>query len=163
MTRHRTLPGACLLTLACLMASAHAAGKIEVRYIEPARFSDAGRSGIDRDRTMKTLGDYLQTLAAQLPDGQTLQLEVLDIDLAGELRPSFGGQDVRVLRGGADWPRVKLRYTLQAGGQTLKAGQADISDMDYLREPTARALWDTDLPYEKRMLLKWFDATFVAP
>ncbi len=162
MRRHALLASACALALTGLLSTAYAAGKVEVRFIEPEHFSDAGRDSIDRDRTLKQLGEYLQHLGERLPEGQTLQLEVLDVDLAGELRPRPGGQEIRVLRGGADWPRMKLRYTLAVGGQTLKSGQADLSDMAYLQGPPARDFADTELPYEKRMISKWFEQTFAA-
>jgi hypothetical protein len=151
-----------VLLLVALLPAAQAAGTVEVRYTDADHYSDAGRDRIDRDRTMKSLSEYLQTLAARLPEGQTLQLEVLDIDLAGELQPRFGASDIRVLRGGADWPRMKLRYTLQAGGTTLKQGQADLSDMGYLQGLQAREISDTELPYEKRMLSRWFEQTILA-
>ena len=57
-------------------------------------------------------------LGRRLPDGQTLTIAVLDLDLAGSLRPTPTGE-LRVLRGGADWPSMSLRYTLQADGRTL--------------------------------------------
>ena len=74
--RLATIPRAiaALLPLALLAATAlpaAAAGKVEVSFIEPDKFADAGRSSLDRERTLKTLGDYLQALGSELPDGQT--------------------------------------------------------------------------------------------
>jgi hypothetical protein len=97
-----------------------------------------------------------------LPDGQTLRLEVLDFDLAGTLEP-FGFGDLRVLRGRADWPRMTLRYTLQSDGRTLKAGHAQLSDMNYRFDLRGYELRQGELGYEKRMVLQWFDQNFAAP
>lgn len=141
---------------------AHAAGMLELKFIEAEKFSDIGRSSFERDRNLKTLTDYLQTLAAQLPDGRTLQLDVLNVDLAGEVRPG-GGQEIRVLRGAADWPQMKLRYTLTQNGAALKSGDAQLSDLGYLDRLHGQTSTYGDLPYDKRMLQDWFRKTFLAP
>lgn len=161
MTRHtRVLRIALCLALACGLLPARAAGKVEVKFVDPARFSDIGLSTADRDRVMRSLGDYLQSLGQRLPEGQSLRLDVLDIDLAGQLWPRRDGQEVRIVRDRADWPRMKIRYTLMAGGQTLKSGEDDLSDMDYRFGLRGYDLPDADLPYEKRMVREWFQKTF---
>jgi hypothetical protein len=148
-----SLAAACL---ACSTLPSFAAGQVEVAWIEPDHFADAGRSVIDRERTMSALGDHLKRWARLLPDGQTLKLEVLDLNLAGEIEP-YGWHQVRVLRGRADWPQMKLRYTLQNQGNTLKAGDADLADMHYrLGDRTS------ELAFEKRMLDQWFKKTIAS-
>ena len=136
---------------------AQAAGSVDVNWLQPEQYSDAGRSVIDREQTLQALALHLQTLARRLPDGQTLHLEVLDLDLAGALEP-WGWHELRVLRGRADWPRMTVRYALLAGGQTLKAGEAQLAYMNYMD-----GVRDGALAHEKRMLDRWFKATFVAP
>ena len=103
-------------------------------------------------------------MGAELPDGQTLRLEVLDLDLAGEMRTMFsrGGQEIRVLRGRADWPHMKVRYTLQDSTGTIKTGEAQLADMSYLDHTPPLTLDYGDLGYEKRMVKEWFKQTFVA-
>ena len=137
---------------------AHAAGSVEVQWLKPADYSDAGRSSVDRERVMRSLGKHLQTLGKQLPDGQVLRLEVTDLDLAGEVQP-LGWHDLRVLRGRADWPRMSLRYTLTADGRTLKSGDARLHDMGYLFGGSLGKRQD-DLGHEKRMLDQWFKTEF---
>jgi hypothetical protein len=158
---HASTIVALVLTLACVLP-AGAAGTVEVAYIEPEHFSDVGRSVIDRERTLKSMSDYLQSLGRQLPDGQTLKLDITDIDLAGEIEP-LGWNELRVLRGRADWPHLKLRYTLAEGGRTLKAGDAQLADMSYLFELRGYQSAQGELGYEKRMVRKWFDQTFITP
>lgn len=153
-----------LLTVVLCWAAAapvQAAGKVEVDYVKPEEFRDAGRGVIDRERTMAALTQHLQRLAKRLPDGQTLRLEVTDIDLAGEIHPSMRLNDLRVLRGGADWPHLHLRYTLLEGSRALKSGEAKLSDPGYMFSAPHRAAVDSELSYEKRMLEKWFDETLV--
>jgi hypothetical protein len=141
--------------LACATLPAWA-GQVEVTWVEPDLYADAGRSVVDRERTMGALGEHLKRWGRLLPDGQTLKLDVLDVDLAGEIEP-YGWHQVRILRGRADWPHLKLRYTLQAGDRTLKSGEAELADMHY-------RLGDggSELGFEKRMLDQWFRNTFAA-
>ena len=143
-----------------LAEPALAAGKLDVQYVDAEKFADIGFGGIERERNLKTLSDCLQKLAAQLPDGQTLQLTVLDVDLAGQVWPG-SLREVRVLRGRADWPRVHLQYTLRQGDTTLKSGDAQISDMDYLDHTVLLADNQGSLSYERRMLQVWFRKTFI--
>lgn len=139
------------------LSPAHSAGTVEVRWVEPAQFSDVSRNPVERDRELQALGKSISQLGSRLPDGQTLLIEVTDLDLAGELQP-FSWRDTRVLRGGADWPRMELRYSLQAGGRTLRSGQARLSDMNYFFGRRS-----DELGYEKRMVERWFNDQFLTP
>jgi hypothetical protein len=162
-TKPRAATAAALLAAAAFAApAAHAAGKVVVNYLQPEQFADIGRSSWDRERTLKTLSSHFEALAARLPEGQTLRIEVTEVDLAGEIRP-WGWHELRVMRGTVDWPTLGLRYTLQQGDRTLKSGEERISDMNYLHstlQPRDRA--DTDMAYERRLVRRWFEATFTA-
>lgn len=157
MTRPVALAGAAALLAAALALpfAAHAAGQVQVKWIDPEKFADAGRGTLDRERTLDALAEHLKGLGQKLPDGQTLSIEVTDLELAGELEP-FGRfhQDVRVLRGRADWPRISLRYSLSDGTRTLARGDADLSDPNYLFR-SLRSTRTGALAYEKRMLDDW--------
>ena len=85
-----------------------------------------------------------------------------DLDLAGRLEPSRrGDRDIRIMRGGADWPRMTLHYSVESGGKVIKGGDAQLQDMDY--QFHASRLTDGDpLRYEKRMIDDWFYST-IAP
>ena len=131
-----------------------AAGNAQVSYVQPDKFTDAGHGGFDRERTMQSLTQHFDTLGKRLPDGQTLRVEVLDVDLAGEVWPR-GPHEVRVLRGRADWPHLTLRYTVLDNNRTVKAGEARLTDMAYLFDRHRQAQY-SDLPFEKRMLDRWF-------
>ena len=151
---HRWLGGMAAALLAIALHPAHAAGTVEVRWIEPPRYADAGRSAADRERTLQALADHLQSRGAWLPTGQTLRLEVTDVDLAGDIEP-WGWQELRVLRGRADWPRMTLRYALSAGGSTLKAADVQLSDMAY-----ASRRHNQTLGAEQHMLDQWLRTEF---
>jgi len=162
MTRPIVLTMSAGLAAAAAALSAHAGGSVEVTFVQPEFFADAGRVGVERDRTMSRLADEFQQLGKKLPDGQALAVDVLDVDLAGDLDPNRSGMDVRVLRGKSDWPRIHLRYRLAADGNTLKSGDEWIADMLYL-DQRARLPDVRDLAYERRMLADWFDHKILGP
>lgn len=148
------------LVAAGLLAAAtlaQAAGQVDVRFKPADQLSDVGR-GVDGERAVQTLTEHFQALAARLPDGQRLSIEVLDVDLAGELRWTRRGSELRVLNGGADWPSMQLRWKLEAGDRTLSSQDERISDPGYLQQSSG--LRTGPLPYEARMVDRWFDARF---
>ena len=138
-----------------------AAGSAQVSYVQPDRFTDIGFASIDRERTLQALTQFFDTLGKRLPDGQTLRIEVLDVDLAGEIWPR-SAHEVRVLRGRADWPNMTLRYTLLEGSRIVKAGEARLADMAYLFNQQRMSQYG-DLAYEKRMLDRWFKQEIAPP
>ena len=108
---------------------------------------------------MNDLRQHFDKLGAQLPQGQELKVEVLDIDLAGQIEPrSRGTHDIRVLRGGADWPMIQLRYSIESQGKVLKSGEKRVADMNYLQNHINKYAANEPLRYEKRMLDDWFKA-----
>lgn len=161
--RARTLCLATLAAGAAIAASAATAATIEVSYDPAASFSDAGRTPDERARNLAALAAHLKTLASRLPAGdQVLQVRLLDLDLAGSLRPSarFGGE-VRVVRGGADWPRIRLSYTLSEGGQVSTSGEDHLSDLNYAwREPAMSSVLSDPLRHEKKLLDDWVTSRF---
>ena len=152
-----------LLPAALLCAGLAQAGTVIVAYDQPERFTDIGPTR-DMEMVQKTLTGQLEALAAAgLPDGQTLRLTITDIDLAGEIPPaSRHWHDVRVMGKQLDWPRINLRYSLQAGDRVLAEGSDTLSDMAYLmRSPLGQA--HGRLPYEQRLLSDWFNRRFTTP
>ena len=153
-----------LLAFAALsVASALAlAAQVEVRFVAPDSYADAER-GHDAERTRKLLSEHLIRLGrTRLPSQQSLVVEILDIDLAGERRLGSRPQpETRVLRGQADWPSITLRYTLSEDGRTLRQGQERLTDMNYLKRGSLPAGKGAEpLAYEKRMLDEWFAKRF---
>jgi len=148
-----------LLAFVITLAStaALAAGQVEVSFKPADQLSDVGR-GLDRERNVKALADHFKSLAARLPDGQRLTVEVLDVDMAGELRPMRRGDELRVMKGGADWPKLELKWSLTAGGQTVKSGQDRLADMAYLSH-TLRGGETSPVAYEARLIDRWFEAS----
>ncbi|KQQ32968.1 hypothetical protein ASF61_12825 [Duganella sp. Leaf126] len=152
-----------LVALALLAATTGAAwAQVSVSYVKPDEFIDVPRSQIERERLLKDFTQYFSSFDNKLAPGQQLKIEVLDIDLAGRLWPRrSGGDDIRVMTGGADWPHMTLRYTLEENGAVLRSGESELSNMMYQQRLTR--LSDSDpLRYEKQMIDDWFEKT-IAP
>ncbi len=145
---------------ALFLCSAAFAG-VTVNFIEPARFTDMPYTQAEKDTVLQDLRRHLTTLGEKwLPAGQELKIDVLDIDLAGRIRLN-AGRDIRVLNGGADWPMIEVRYTLESGGKTLKSSSERIADMNYFQSHVQSPSQSREsLYYEKRMLEDWFRKNF---
>jgi hypothetical protein len=146
--------------------------------VNPDQFTDIGRYGDGREAAgnRAELARHIEHLAAsKLPADQTLEVEILDVTLAGRLEswstglhdvPRFAsrgawpfGSDVRVMRS-ATWPSIKLRYRLTQGEQVVASGEESVSDMSYLDWPNSYPSGDS-LRYEKSMLDSWFHQRLV--
>ena len=144
-----------------LFASTPAGAAVTVSFVDSDRYTDAGASANDRQRAMAEIERHLRRLGDRhFAAGQNFKIEVLDIDLAGRMRFVRRFPDeVRVVDGRTDWPRIKLRYTLESAGKVTKSGEETVSDLDYLSAPRAPGSSEP-LYYEKRMLDDWYLARF---
>lgn len=148
---------AVLAALVMLAAGSASAGTAKVTFVQPENFADVPFTHWERERVLDELRHHFNKLAARLPADQQLNVEVTDVDLAGQTWPTrFRGQDIRIMNGGADWPHMTLRYTITQGGQVIKSGEEDLSDMAY-QQSMSRYRGDDALRYEKRMLDQWFN------
>jgi len=155
---HRLL----LLLSVCLWASS-ADATVTVSFTNPDSYADMGRYAEDRSAPMQEIEAHLKQLGERyLPSNQSLKIDVLDVDLAGHLRMSSRlGREVRILRGNADWPSIKLNYVLEADGRVLQERQEVIADMGYLQH-TPKRYSNQSLAYEKQMIDDWFRQRFAA-
>lgn len=149
------------VTVALLLGST-ANASVSVDFVRPEKFRDPDfRSSSERNRLVAEFRSYFEKLAGRyLKKGQVLQIDVLDIRLAGQYepwRPYF--DDVRILRDSTP-PRFKLRYKLTEGGRVLARGEEVVSDLNYLWSSSGRSAMERH-PYEKEMLRDWFRKRFV--
>ncbi len=146
--------------------SARAELGLTVVFVQPESYSDASYSSsfanaTDRADVQREIEQHLQRLALRaLPPGDSLKIEVLDIDLAGRVEPfsSRIGNDARVVRD-ISWPRIELRYTLSHGDSVAPIREERISDLNYLSSFNRYSSGDR-LRYEKAMLDRWFEGRF---
>lgn len=134
---------------------------VSVDFVAPGHYRDIGGYG-DGERNTRVLERHLKQQGERcLGEGQSLELKVFDVDLAGsEEWWHRGGYQLRVMRD-ISWPRIDLAYVWHdAAGHVLGQGRESVSDMNYLwRSAFVRNDGDA-LPYEKAMLRDWFRQRF---
>ena len=158
----RNLLGASLL----VVTGAASATTVSVTFVQSETFTDAGYSrGRATQRDLVELQEDLQQHLQRLADRtlgatDTLQVEVLDVDLAGSFEPHrlASLSDVRVVRDVTS-PRITLRYTLKQGDRVVTGAEDQLSDMNFLRVHNRYSSGDR-LRHEKPLLDKWFKKRF---
>ena len=140
-----------------------------VEFVDPENYSDASyassfANATDRADVQRDIAQHLQSLAQRmLPSGESLKIEMLDIDLAVRVEPfrSRIGNDIRVIRD-ISWPRMELRYTLTRGDQAMPSHEERLNDLNFLSSFNRYPSGDR-LRYEKAMLDRWFKERFDKP
>ena len=116
--------------------------------------------GTFHKRVKKSFEKFFKEYSKELPEGQTLHIKILDLDLAGHV--DLGAtQDIRVMKD-IHFPRMDFSYTLTDDqGAVLKEGEANLKNMNYLHQVRAwkRARYKEGFYYEKRMFREWLEDT----
>ena len=155
-----------VVSIMLLAQTAWAAPSLSVVFVNPDSYTDASYSSAfsnaqDRADVQHDIEQHLRQLAQRiLPAGDSLKIEVLDIDLAGRVEPFQHrvGADVRVVRD-ISWPRMTVRYTLTQGETASPSQEERLSDLSYLTSLNRYSSGDR-LRYEKPMLDRWFAERF---
>ena len=147
-----------ILLVAAALAALPGYATTFVTFTDPDRYTDVANQRWETKATLDALGDHIKHLGDKyIAPGDTLRVEVLDIDLAGWARQGRGPNEVRIVRGKADWPSMRIRYTLESGGRT-RSGEETLADLNYTQRIQTRS--SEPFFYEKRMLDDWFRSTF---
>ncbi|MDC8829963.1 DUF3016 domain-containing protein [Alteromonas gilva] len=137
---------------------------VEITWQEPESYTDVKPGNESRkrfrERVFKELDEYFNKLAEQLPEGQTLNVTVTNLDLAGQVWPTFGmgARDIRIIES-MFIPRMAFSYELKEGGQVMKSAEVSIKDMSFMNS-TARFRTNEPFAYEKFMIKRWFNQEF---
>lgn len=150
---------------------------VSIEWVEPRKFRDVDHPTTSRKRyresVLHELETFLASLGEELPLGYKLRMKVTDLDMAGTVQTagmaglndfssqgSLGMQDYRIMRD-IDIPRMTFSYEyIDENGQVLKQEEVVLKDMSYLtRGRTVNK--STTLHYEKVMISRWFEETFV--
>lgn len=140
--------------------------RVSVKWIDPSSFRDirpANQSRLKyRNHVFTNIEEHFDKLAEDLPEGQTLEVSVTNVDLAGRVEPGrFLGltnnlNDVRVMTN-IDVPRISFEYAiLDSNGNKIKSEEVELKDMSYLMHGTRSFSARDAFGYEKRMITKWF-------
>jgi hypothetical protein len=151
-----------LIAAACglAMSAGAQAATVAFEHTDPNDFrdiraTDQGQAKFE-ERVLRELEDQFRKEAAALPEGQTLQVTVKDLDLAGDVEYfhrwyPFG---LRVVRN-VDFPRMEFSYVLRdANGRVLSEGDEELSDMSF-RFNTLIDRTRDPLDYERRLISEW--------
>jgi hypothetical protein len=138
-----------------------ASAEVIVNYVQSERFSDLPMDQRERAQVLEELREHFTRLGAQLPAGQTLRIDVDDIDMAGRRVPTNGTRELRTLNNAVDWPRIELQYEIESKGEIVRSGVVHLRDMAFLDRGNRYFNGDA-LRFEKRMVDEWFYST-VAP
>src|SRR5690606_34659547 len=108
------------------------------------------------------LAQYMRRQAGkQLPDGDSLELTIVDIQRAGRYEPWRGPsmQDARIVRDIYP-PRMTVHFRqLDANGAVVDEGERKITDMAFMTHSSPINQTDA-LRYEKRMIDSWLRREF---
>ena len=166
MLSRSTLMRLSVLAALTLIPSARAA--VDVEFIDPEHFSDINNhvplASPGPSEVLDILSRHLVMLGAHCVDsGQTLEIRVSDVRLAGQLAGARGhlrNPEVRILDE-VDWPSLSLSWQLvDASGKVLRQARETVNDMDYLHHATMLDTAPEDLPHERAMLSRWFEQRF---
>lgn len=164
--RSRFCLAAAGLALAVAAQAASAPAAVTVQYVHPESFTDVGdgfRGGPEARRAfLEALDRHLkQRAGGALDAGQTLRVEISDVDMAGEFESwRIAGADVRIIRD--VYPaRIDLNFRLaDASGAMLKQGERRLRDTGLVRDVSRYS--NDPLRYEKALIDAWVEREFPA-
>ncbi|TYK65844.1 DUF3016 domain-containing protein [Colwellia echini] len=151
-----------LLTSSLLFVSNAFAASSEVTWTDYKDYRDInpgnGNRSSFRESVFHNLEEHFAKLAATLPEGQTLKIDVTDVDLAGDTRVA-SINDIRVIKEIYP-PRMTFSYVLEnADGSVVQTDEVQAQDMSFMTN--SRLKYRNDMVgYEKKMLDDWFEGTF---
>lgn len=143
----------------CLITPALAnAGESTVKWHDFNDYRDVRPSnepkGAYHKQIKQQFDNHFVKLAEQLPKDYKLNIEITDLDLAGDVR--FGGiNEIRVVKP-IYFPRITFNYSLtdKNGKLVSKKSDVELKDMSFMdRIKMGR---DEAFYYEKRLLTEWF-------
>lgn len=149
------------LTLISIQSQAFSATS-EVTWTDYEKYRDIDSGDQSRkhfrERTFKEFEEYFAELAARLPEGQVLKIDVTDVDLAGDTNAG-GIHRLRIVKD-IFFPRINFSYQLvNADGSVAKEDTVVVKDMNFMMGSNLKYR-NKSLGYEKSMLNGWFLETF---
>jgi hypothetical protein len=143
------------------LPTAHAA-KVNVTWIEPSKYRDidAGMEGRKRFREnmFSEFEKHFSKLAKALPENQTLDIEVTDVDLAGDVHAG-GMNQIRIIKD-FYFPRMKFSFKLINADETIiHSDTVNLKNMNFMVGSSLRYR-NQALDHEKQLLDDWFKDTF---
>lgn len=159
----------CLTAVFVVVASssleAGETASVSVAWQDAAKYTDVRVSTGDsqdnfQKRVFDILGACIKSEAAEaMGSDRTLEVRILDLDLAGHVRFDYArmGAGVRVMKE-AYPPSIDIEYSVKdADGKLKCSGRDKLTDPMFL-SPGVRPLKSENLYYEKRLIKKWMSS-----
>jgi len=151
-----------LLLSTLLLAPSVFAASSEVTWTDYKSYRDIDSGNENRksfrERTFKSFEKHFSKLAATLPEGQVLKIDVTDVDLAGDTNAA-GINQTRIVKQ-IYIPRMNFSYQLLDGtGKVIQSDEVVVKDMNFMLGNQLKYR-NKSLGYEKKMLDDWFEKTF---
>ena len=152
-----------LYLLAFAFFSTAYAATVEVKWSEPDSYRDI-HHGDDFKKSYREwvffhFEKHFTKLAEDLPETQHLVIEVLNLDLAGDVH--YGGIKLRRIIMARYYPRMEVRYELlDAEKEKIKSEHAFLKDTGFMYRGDLRYK-NKALGYERKMIDDWFKKTFL--
>ncbi|MGX9460437.1 DUF3016 domain-containing protein [Shewanella sp. A14] len=141
-------------------------GVVKIEWQSPKNFRDIKNSNEIQSRFEKRLFETLtkninKKAEKILKPGQTLQMQVTNLDLAGDMRPTFGAMpnDLRIVKDLYP-PKATFSYSVNQGDKVIIAGDEKLTDMNFMYN--SRRFNDKPFQYETSMFDDWLQKS-IAP
>lgn len=149
---------------AVLLAASSARAQVSVAFVAPERYTDA-ENRFGSGPTLRVTLTEIRRLFVELGErvlkpGESLSVTVLDIDLAGYVRPGTAGPDSLRIVSDIGPPRLRRRYRLKEHGRTVLAADETVSDTNFLVR-RAGSFNGGSFTYERELIRDWLQARIV--
>jgi len=141
-------------------------GNVKVQFQDYERFTDIEVDRLTSQKQkaalLKDIAKEFQTQAGRyLPDGYTVQIEVKDVDLAGEADPKPPrGERFRLYRDTTP-PRIEFDYTVRdAADQVVASDSATLTDRNYKDNIKPGFTRDPRAGYIDQLIGEWANGDF---
>ncbi|AZG74742.1 DUF3016 domain-containing protein [Shewanella livingstonensis] len=141
-------------------------GLVKIEWQNPKDFRDIKTSNELQsrfeNRLFETLTKNINKQAEKiLKPGQTLQMTVTNLDLAGDMRPTFGATpgDLRIVKDLYP-PRATFSYSISEADKVIVAGDEKITDMSFMYN--SHRFNDRPFQYETTLFTDWLQKS-IAP
>jgi len=148
-----------ILALSLLLIPMAACADVSVEWANPEGFKDPYYSSMKDAKSRQTILDDLKQFIVEqasqyLKEGETLTLQVTDVDLAGEFQPWSKEPNVRVIKS-PYFAHMSFAFKLTgADGKVIKEDDS-VSLTNMLLTPPALADRDTLEPYLRDSIRSW--------
>lgn len=155
-----------IIFIACaLLAQGVMAGEARLSWVSPEKFTDIRSGDESPAEALSTVTTEFKQifgrLSKHLPQGYVMEVSVLDLDLAGEVRYNLpqSVKNYRIVKD-IDWPKIKFSYSIKDEQQReVASGKEELRDLDFASKINTS---NSQFKFEEQMLKDWFKREHLA-